>query len=353
MEINMASHLKAAPEINNDKKDRVIFVIMPFTESPTRDKGQLTAYFENEIRKPIETGEFKFQYHVRRSDETFNITEQIIKDLYAADIVICDLSGLTSNPNVMYELGIRLAFSNKPVILIRESHKDNKRIFDIGGFYAEPYDPLNYSALREHISSKIIRFENHEEVYQSPVLKIVGQDQPLLVQMSASRAAQLLDTLSDSLLMNLRILGGAIHSFLMSRTPPVDLGTKDVLQLLLTMQEKVGSLVKIDWRPFHFAPGAQPTIDHYLATRYLYGLVDDDIENLYTNTLIEYYGQFIGCNLSAQWAPNSIINYYGETAFIRSATNAVIKMLVSKDAAAVDDAKKKTRDVLKQKLQDQ
>ncbi len=348
----MESHIAVAPMIHSDKKAKVVFVIMPFNETPTRDKGQLTSYFENEIRKPIESGQYQFQYHVRRSDDTFNITEQIIKDLYAADIVICDLSGLNSNPNVMYELGIRLAFSNKPVILIREAHKDNKRIFDIGGFYAEPYDPLNYSALREHLSSKIKRFEKHEEVYHSPVLKIVAQDQPLLVQMSASRAAQLLDTLSDSLLMNLRILGGAIHSFLMSRTPPVDLDTKDVLQLLMTMRDKIDILEKIDWGPFYYTPGAQPTLDHYLATRYLFGLVDDDIEHLYTKSLIQYYGEFIGCHFSAQWTPNSIINYYAETAFIRSATNAVIKMLVSTDAAAVDDAKKKTREVLVQNLQE-
>ncbi len=336
-----------------EKKDKTIFVIMPFTETPTRNKTQLTAFFENDIKQHIESGEFEFQYHVRRSDETFNITEQIIKDLYTADIVICDLSGQAANPNVMYELGIRLAFSNKPVILIREAHKDNKPIFDIGGFYAEPYDPFNYSALREHFTSKINRLESRLEIYSSPILKIVGQDQPLLVQMSANRAAQLLDTLADALHMNLRMLGGHIHMFLMSRKPPVNLGTKEVLDLLFQMQKQAAKLNQLDWSTFHYLPGAQPTLDHYLSTRYLFGLVEQDIEQLYTSVLLEYHGQFMGTDIfTMQWSPGKIYGYYLDTALIRSATNALIKILISKDVASVELAKKAARQFLTEKLKE-
>src|SRR5256885_3646244 len=72
---------------------RKVFVIMPFRQTPTRDAAQLSAFFQDVIRAPIETGDLKNSYEVRRSDDTFNITEQIVKDLYYADLVICDLSG--------------------------------------------------------------------------------------------------------------------------------------------------------------------------------------------------------------------------------------------------------------------
>lgn len=161
-------------EIQAAKPEKIIFVIMPFTETPTRNKEQLTSFFDDIIKKPIESEEFRNKYKVRRSDETFNITEQIIKDLFAADIVIADLSGRQPNPNVMYELGVRLAFSHKPVILMRENHAENRNVFDITGFYAHPYDPFRYVELSRHLIEKIRRFETGEEVYESPVLKAIG-----------------------------------------------------------------------------------------------------------------------------------------------------------------------------------
>ena len=47
--------------------------------------------------------------------ETDIIQGRIVRNLYEYDIVICDISGL--NPNVMFELGVRLAFK-KPVIIV-------------------------------------------------------------------------------------------------------------------------------------------------------------------------------------------------------------------------------------------
>lgn len=156
------------------KKTRTIFVIMPFRSSPSRDKGQLTSFFENVLKKPIEEAGLQYQYRVHRSDETFNINEKIIKDLFDADIVIADLSGELPNPNVMYELGVRLALSREPVILIREDHKDNEKVFDIAHFYIHEYDPLAYPGLQEHVLAKLRRFESGEESYESPVRKVLS-----------------------------------------------------------------------------------------------------------------------------------------------------------------------------------
>jgi len=131
-----------------DKETRTVFVIMPFAHTPTRNKGDLTEFFQTNIKDRIEGDtSLKYRYVVSRSDDTFNITQKIIRDLYTADIVLCDLSGKEANPNVMYELGVRLGISDRPVILFREASKDNQRIFDIDGFHIQEYEITRYRLL--------------------------------------------------------------------------------------------------------------------------------------------------------------------------------------------------------------
>ncbi|WP_454475074.1 hypothetical protein [Bacillus toyonensis] len=65
---------------------------------------------------------------VSQSDGEIDIIhKRIIQNLYNADIVICDMSG--KNPNVMFELGMRLTF-DKPTIIIKDDVTDF--IFDTG-----------------------------------------------------------------------------------------------------------------------------------------------------------------------------------------------------------------------------
>jgi len=55
---------------------------------------------------------------VSDSDDIGVIQSRIVNNLYHDDIVICDVSG--KNPNVMFELGMRLAF-DKPTIIIKDN----------------------------------------------------------------------------------------------------------------------------------------------------------------------------------------------------------------------------------------
>ena len=121
---------------------RTVFVIMPFKRTAARGQDELDRFFEYHLKRPIEScTDFRHHYNVRRSESTFDITAQIVQDLYDADVVLCDLSGEHGNPNVMYELGVRLALTHKPVIMFREAHASNKPIFDVGHYHTEPYDP--------------------------------------------------------------------------------------------------------------------------------------------------------------------------------------------------------------------
>ncbi|HMY40859.1 MAG TPA: hypothetical protein PK011_16155, partial [Marinagarivorans sp.] len=54
---------------------------------------------------------------VSNADDVGIIHKRIIQNLYENPMVVCDVSG--KNPNVMFELGMRLAF-DKPTIIIKD-----------------------------------------------------------------------------------------------------------------------------------------------------------------------------------------------------------------------------------------
>jgi hypothetical protein len=55
------------------------------------------------------------------------IQKRIVSNVYTSDIVVCDVSG--RNPNVMFELGMRLAF-DKPTVIVKDDKTDY--MFDTG-----------------------------------------------------------------------------------------------------------------------------------------------------------------------------------------------------------------------------
>lgn len=63
---------------------------------------------------------------VWKSPETNFILKSIVQNIYDFPICVCDLSAL--NPNVMFELGLRLAFG-KPTVLVKD--ESTKFCFDI------------------------------------------------------------------------------------------------------------------------------------------------------------------------------------------------------------------------------
>lgn len=84
---------------------------------------------------------------VSDADEVGVIQKRIVQNLYENPIVVCDISG--RNPNVMFELGMRLAF-DKPTIVI----KDDKTPFS---FDTSPVEHLTYP--RDLRFSKIEGFQ--------------------------------------------------------------------------------------------------------------------------------------------------------------------------------------------------
>ena len=172
-----------------DRETRSLFVIMPFGHTETRNAADLSEYFNTNLKARIEGDtSLKFRYVVERSADAFNISQDIIRRLHSADVVIADLSGVIPNANVMYELGVRLALTHKPVILVREENKKNRKIFDIAGFHTFEYSVARYRELEEYVVGKLQAFDRGEESFSSPVLRALLSEPDLVAEMSRSRA---------------------------------------------------------------------------------------------------------------------------------------------------------------------
>ena len=71
---------------------------------------------------------------VSEADDVGIIQKRIIQNLYGNPIAVCDVSG--KNPNVMFELGMRLAF-DKPTIIVKDDRTDYS-------FDTSPIEHLGY-----------------------------------------------------------------------------------------------------------------------------------------------------------------------------------------------------------------
>ena len=95
----------------------IAFVIMPFVE---RHSAHSAGFFAEVLRSIITPAAKASQFTVKTANRQGSdlIQSTIINDLIDADLVIADLT--EHNPNVLFELGVRLA-ENKAVVLIKAS----------------------------------------------------------------------------------------------------------------------------------------------------------------------------------------------------------------------------------------
>jgi len=135
--------------------DLIAFVAMPFSEKTSSySKG----YFDEVLKHLITPAAVQANFNAKTAKKAGSevIQSTIVNDLDSADLVIVDLT--EHNPNVLFELGMRIAF-NKPVCLIRA--KGTAPIFDIDHMLrVYDYNPClwpstleqDIPALSEHIS---------------------------------------------------------------------------------------------------------------------------------------------------------------------------------------------------------
>lgn len=102
---------------------------------------------------------------VSDADDVGVIQKRIVQNIYSSDIIVCDVSG--KNPNVMFELGMRLAF-DKPTIIVKDDKTDYS--FDTGIIEHVPYpSDLRFSRIvtfKSMLADKVVA--THKAAISSP-----------------------------------------------------------------------------------------------------------------------------------------------------------------------------------------
>src|ERR1041385_707121 len=130
------------PEKKRDRKP-TCGIVMPISEMDGYSEAHWSDVREI-LTEAIDEAGFDSNL-VSDADDVGIIQKRIIENLYDNPIVVCDVSG--KNPNVMFELGLRLAF-DKPTIIV----KDDKTSYSFDTAVIEhleyPRD-LRYATIRE------------------------------------------------------------------------------------------------------------------------------------------------------------------------------------------------------------
>lgn len=160
--------------IRNEKKVLKVGLIMPISNTEGFPLGHWA-----DVRKIIEEAleeiiEFKVDVSmVSESEDTTLIQKTIIQRIYEDDIVVVDVS--SKNPNVMFELGVRLAF-DRPFILLKDDLTDY--IFDISSIHHINYRrDLRYKDIvdvKNQIKSKLVATYKKSLSEESMYLKDFG-----------------------------------------------------------------------------------------------------------------------------------------------------------------------------------
>lgn len=168
--MNKKVDLQSEEEISvKDQKEKKLTcgIIMPIATMSAEYTADHWSDVRQILHKAIERAGF-IPRIVSDSEESTVIHGSIINNIYNDAIIVCDVSN--KNANVMFELGMRLAF-NKPVVIVKDDKTDYS--FDTGNIQHEPYRrDLRHSTVEKFIddlSKKILKtYEaSQREDYQS------------------------------------------------------------------------------------------------------------------------------------------------------------------------------------------
>lgn len=148
---------------NDNKKQKLkCGLVMPISEIDGLNEShwsEVKSIIKDSLSK-IEEYEISTEL-VSESDNTGIIQAKIVQNIFDSDIIICDVS--RKNPNVMFELGLRLAF-DKPIIIIKDLETNYS--FDTSPIEHLLYDSkltyINTLDFQKKLQSKFIAtFKSH------------------------------------------------------------------------------------------------------------------------------------------------------------------------------------------------
>lgn len=172
------SHPVNQNEEDGKAEHRHCGIVMPIAGMPPEYDATHWARVKEVLSEAITSAGF-IPRLVSDSEEVGVIHGHIVQNLYDDEIVVCDVSG--KNPNVMFELGMRLAF-DKPTIIVKDDITAYS--FDTSPIKHIPYrkdqrydDVLNFKqAVANAIKATVKKKE--EDQHFSPFLRHFGTFTP-------------------------------------------------------------------------------------------------------------------------------------------------------------------------------
>lgn len=168
---------------------------------------------------------------VSEQDDVGVIQKRIVQNIYSSDVVVCDVS--CKNANVMFELGMRLAF-DKPTILIKDDKTDFS--FDTG-------------VIEHLLYPRDLRFS-----------RIVTFKKSLAEKIAATYQASLDDPNHSTFLKN---FGSFKVASVDQTVGTADQVMMDMMQDLTREVARIGRRVSRDHSPNNIAVGDTPTSEFY------------------------------------------------------------------------------------------
>lgn len=157
----------------NDHERKTCGIVMPISATDGLDEKHW-AEVQRILGEAIEDASF-IPRLVSTAAEVTTIQKSIVQNLYTDPIVVCDVSA--RNPNVMFELGMRLTF-DKPTVIVKDDKTPYS--FDTSVIEHVPYPrDLRYAAMvdfKERLTQKIrdTHSASQENPNFSPFLKHFG-----------------------------------------------------------------------------------------------------------------------------------------------------------------------------------
>jgi len=173
------------------------FIIMPFSKTRTTTKDEWTKIYLD-LFQPIWK---EYGFHCERIGiARGSITKEIIEKLFSADIVFADITD--TNPNVMYELGIRHVF-RKPSLMVKR--KGTKIPFDVRDYIVHEYQntATGMKELKQIIKDVIEDINKNPEKPDNPVWDFLQTGKFMIDYYSNIQSLNKLQSLIEELSNNL------------------------------------------------------------------------------------------------------------------------------------------------------
>jgi len=178
---------------------------MPFSKFWGISQAKWTETYEHIFKPSIEgTG---FGYSCNRSEiRNGAFIRDIVENLRKSHLVLADITG--SNPNVIWELGVRHALSKRTILVTRKRRQERLiTISNLSAYGIIKYDtsPTGIDEFKKRISKMLSDIEDDPDRNDNPVFDFFNEEDLLLSSLQRKRVVNLLTALFSELLSNLEL----------------------------------------------------------------------------------------------------------------------------------------------------